>query len=139
MKDPRHAKLAELLVRHSSRVEKGDRVLIEAFDIPHEFTVELIRAYFTLTDVAAAQTVFREVDDLLRWRPDLGILGCQASQLRSQLDQVRGNVIGAARNAASVGATGEFLIASLSVGAGWVGTTAAAPFSSRLSRDISGS
>ncbi|HEY7120888.1 MAG TPA: aminopeptidase [Tepidisphaeraceae bacterium] len=44
MRDPRHAKLAELLVRHSSRVERGDRVLIEAFDIPHEFTAELIRA-----------------------------------------------------------------------------------------------
>jgi aminopeptidase len=44
MKDPRHAKLAELLVRHSARVGAGDKVLIEAFDIPHEFTSALIRA-----------------------------------------------------------------------------------------------
>lgn len=43
MKDPRFAKLASLLVRHSSRVDKGDKVLIEAFDIPPEFTTELIR------------------------------------------------------------------------------------------------
>jgi aminopeptidase len=43
MKDPRHAKLAELLVHHSSRVQAGDNVLIEAFDIPHEFTTELVR------------------------------------------------------------------------------------------------
>jgi aminopeptidase len=42
MKDPRHAKLAELLVRHSARVQRGERVLIEAFDIPPEFTTELI-------------------------------------------------------------------------------------------------
>src|SRR5205085_2444406 len=44
MKDPRHARLAELLVHHSSHVAKGDKVLIEAFDIPPEFTTELIRA-----------------------------------------------------------------------------------------------
>ena len=43
MKDPRHAKLAELLVHHSSRVQAGDNVLVEAFDIPHEFTTELVR------------------------------------------------------------------------------------------------
>jgi len=43
MKDPRHAKLAEVLVGHSARVVKGDKVLIEAFDIPADFIVELIR------------------------------------------------------------------------------------------------
>src|SRR6476620_10012651 len=43
MKDPRHAKLAEALVGHSARVAKGDKVLIEAFDIPQEFTTELVR------------------------------------------------------------------------------------------------
>jgi len=43
MKDPRHAKLAEVLVGHSARVAKGDKVLIEAFDIPQEFTTELVR------------------------------------------------------------------------------------------------
>ena len=53
--------------------------------------LELIRAYLALTDVAAARTVFREVDDLLRWRPDLGILRDQANQLRSQLDHLRGD------------------------------------------------
>jgi LuxR family transcriptional regulator, maltose regulon positive regulatory protein len=56
--------------------------------------LELVRAYLALTDVAAAQTVFREVDDLLRWRPDLGILRDQAHQLRAQLDHLRGDLIG---------------------------------------------
>ena len=56
--------------------------------------LELIRAYLALTDVAAAQTVFREVDELLRWRPDLGILRDQANQLRAQLDHLRGELIG---------------------------------------------
>jgi aminopeptidase len=44
MKDPRHAKLANLLVNHSARVQPNDKVLVEAFDIPPEFTTELIRA-----------------------------------------------------------------------------------------------
>jgi LuxR family maltose regulon positive regulatory protein len=57
--------------------------------------LELIRAYLALTDVASARTVLREVDDLLRWRPDLGILPDQAGQLRSQLDHIHGDVIGA--------------------------------------------
>jgi LuxR family maltose regulon positive regulatory protein len=58
--------------------------------------LELTRAYLALADVAAARRVLGEVDELLGWRPDLGTLGKQASQLRSQLDQVRGEVIGAA-------------------------------------------
>jgi LuxR family transcriptional regulator, maltose regulon positive regulatory protein len=58
--------------------------------------LELTRAYLALTDMAAARRVLGEVDDLLRWRPDLGTLPEQASQLRSHLDRVRGEVIGAA-------------------------------------------
>ena len=58
--------------------------------------LELTRAYLALADVAAARGVLREVKDLLRWRPDLGTLPEQASQLRSQLDRARGEVIGTA-------------------------------------------
>jgi aminopeptidase len=43
MKDPRYTKLANLLVHHSCKVKAGDKVLIEAFDIPVDFTAELIR------------------------------------------------------------------------------------------------
>lgn len=43
MKDPRYTRLAELLVRHSLKLASGDKVLVEAFDIPTDFTVELIR------------------------------------------------------------------------------------------------
>jgi aminopeptidase len=43
MKDSRYEKLAHLLVHHSMQVEKGEKVLIEAFDIPTDFTAELIR------------------------------------------------------------------------------------------------
>jgi LuxR family maltose regulon positive regulatory protein len=58
--------------------------------------LELTRAYLALADLAAARGILYEVDDLLRWRPDLGTLPHQASQLRSQLDRARGDVIGAA-------------------------------------------
>jgi LuxR family transcriptional regulator, maltose regulon positive regulatory protein len=57
--------------------------------------LELIRADLALTDVAAARTILGEVDELLRWRPDLGTLPHEASQLRSQLDQLGSEVIGA--------------------------------------------
>ena len=43
MKDPRFQSFARLLVHHSMRVTAGDKVLIEAFDIPSDFTAELIR------------------------------------------------------------------------------------------------
>jgi len=42
MKDPRCKALAKLLVKHSMEVRSGDKVLIEAFDIPPDFTAELI-------------------------------------------------------------------------------------------------
>lgn len=44
MLDPRMQRLAELLVRHSVRVQPGEKVLIEAYDIPTDMTVALIKA-----------------------------------------------------------------------------------------------
>lgn len=43
MLDPRMTKLAELLVHYSCEMKKGETVLIEAIDVPHAFTKELIR------------------------------------------------------------------------------------------------
>jgi LuxR family transcriptional regulator, maltose regulon positive regulatory protein len=58
--------------------------------------LELVRACLALSDVAAARMVLGEVDDLLRWRPDLGILREQATQLRSQLDHIGAVAVGTA-------------------------------------------
>jgi aminopeptidase len=44
MLDPRYARLAELMVTYSVAVSPGERVLIEAFDVPPGFTAELVRA-----------------------------------------------------------------------------------------------
>ena len=44
MKDLRYGQLARQLVRFSTQVKRGERVLIESFDIPAAMTVALIRA-----------------------------------------------------------------------------------------------
>ena len=44
MTDPRYSKLASLLVNYSTRIRKGDRVLLEVIDVPDEFVIELMRA-----------------------------------------------------------------------------------------------
>lgn len=44
MKDPRYRQLAEVLTTHSTRLQSGERVLIETTDIPQSFVIELIRA-----------------------------------------------------------------------------------------------
>src|SRR5436309_2655610 len=43
MIDPRVTKLSELLVNHSTKLTKEDKVLIHAFDIPDECIAELVR------------------------------------------------------------------------------------------------
>src|SRR5438309_4007974 len=44
MHDPRFKKLAEILVQYSTQLKRNETVLIEAFDVPDEMTVALIRA-----------------------------------------------------------------------------------------------
>jgi aminopeptidase len=43
MFDPRYSDLAKVLVRHSMKLQVGDRVLIDAFDIPEGMVIALIR------------------------------------------------------------------------------------------------
>src|SRR5262245_36444096 len=44
MTDPRFTKLAKLLVQYSTSLKKGNRALVDAVDVPDEFTIELVRA-----------------------------------------------------------------------------------------------
>jgi aminopeptidase len=43
MNDPRYTKLAELLIHHSTQLQAGEHILIEAFDMPREMIVELVK------------------------------------------------------------------------------------------------
>ena len=44
MHDTRFDKLAKLLVEYSTRLKRNETVLIEAFDVPDEMTIALVRA-----------------------------------------------------------------------------------------------
>ena len=44
MTDPRIEKLADLLVNYSCDIKPGEKILIEAIDVPHAFTKALISA-----------------------------------------------------------------------------------------------
>jgi len=44
MQDARFDKLAQLLVEYSTRLKRNETVLIEAFDVPDEMTIALVRA-----------------------------------------------------------------------------------------------
>ena len=44
MHDPRFDKLAKLLVEYSTRLKRKETVMIEAFDVPDEMTIALVRA-----------------------------------------------------------------------------------------------
>src|SRR5258705_8451934 len=44
MTDPRIDKLASLLINYSCEVKAGEKILIEAIDVPHTFTKALVRA-----------------------------------------------------------------------------------------------
>jgi LuxR family transcriptional regulator, maltose regulon positive regulatory protein len=53
--------------------------------------IELTRVYLALSDLAGARTVMREIDELLRRRPDLGTLVGEAKALRAQLAKAGGS------------------------------------------------
>ena len=44
MPDPRYAELARKLVNDSCQLKAGEKVLIEAFDLPELMVIELVRA-----------------------------------------------------------------------------------------------
>jgi LuxR family maltose regulon positive regulatory protein len=78
---------------HSQRLRPQLTVALPIYSV--QARLELVKVYLALTDVAGARTVLREVDELLRRRPDLGVLGEQADQLRARVDTIRADVLGA--------------------------------------------
>jgi LuxR family transcriptional regulator, maltose regulon positive regulatory protein len=58
-----------------------------------QFRVELIRVHLALSDLAGARTLMREVDELLKRRPGMGILVGEADKLRAQLAKERGSAV----------------------------------------------
>ena len=46
MKDPRVARLAEILVSYSTKVKPGDKVLFEAFDLDDDVVTQVVAAIY---------------------------------------------------------------------------------------------
>src|SRR5258705_7241592 len=44
MRDPRGARLAQVIVHHSTALQPGESVLIEAFDVPDAIVLDLVEA-----------------------------------------------------------------------------------------------
>ena len=65
MHDPRFDNLAKLLVEYSIRLGRNETVLIEAFDVPNEMTVALIRAARKAGGVPFVQTYHARVSRAL--------------------------------------------------------------------------
>jgi LuxR family maltose regulon positive regulatory protein len=66
------------------------------YALPHlavQARIELARVHLALADPAGARTLVREIDELLRRRPGLGILDDQARALRDRLAKERGSVM----------------------------------------------
>jgi LuxR family transcriptional regulator, maltose regulon positive regulatory protein len=53
--------------------------------------IQLIRVHLALNDLAGVRTLMREIDELLRRRPDLGSLVDEAKALRARLSTERGS------------------------------------------------
>src|SRR5437667_10978339 len=65
MHDERFDKLAKLLVENSIRLKRNETVLIEAFDIPDEMTIALIRAAQKLRGIPFVQTQHARINRAL--------------------------------------------------------------------------
>ena len=44
MRDPRNARLADLIVSHSTQLEPGEAMFIESFDLAGDLVVDLVEA-----------------------------------------------------------------------------------------------
>jgi aminopeptidase len=76
MIDARWQKLADVLVHHSVRVQPGERVLIEAFDMPAEFVALLMRT----VHAAGGEAI-----PLIKQTPALRALYQHASEAQSEV------------------------------------------------------
>jgi LuxR family maltose regulon positive regulatory protein len=59
------------------------------------FQLELAKTYLALAEPAGARTVLRELRDVLRQRPDLGLVPREAEAIQSQIDSARSESLGA--------------------------------------------
>jgi ATP/maltotriose-dependent transcriptional regulator MalT len=92
---------------HGGDVPEARRALINALRLrplmtyahPHwavQARIALIRVHLALSDLAGARTIMREIEEILKRRPDLGTLVGEAQELRTQLATERSSSIAGA-------------------------------------------
>ena len=93
---PLSARSQARVALHRGDVPAARRELVSAQRLRHLLTyahphlavqarIELARVHLALADLAGARTLMREIDELLRRRPDLGTLVGEAEALRARL------------------------------------------------------
>lgn len=98
--------LAARVALHRGEAERGRELLTRAqrlrplvtYAMPWiavQTRLELASAYLTTADAGGARTMLREIDALLRRRPDLGTLASRTEALRSSLQTMRAEAPGA--------------------------------------------
>ena len=89
---------------HCGDVSRARRELVNALRLrplmtyahPHwavQLRIALIRVHLVLNDLAGARTIMREIDEILKRRPDLGTLVGEADALRARLARERGRSV----------------------------------------------
>lgn len=86
MKDPRIERLAKLLVNYSVKVQKGEKVLIEAFDIDYMLVTELVKEVYRVGGYPFVEMVNNRVQ-----REILMGAGEEACKLRAKYAAYRMN------------------------------------------------
>ncbi|MDW8106175.1 MAG: aminopeptidase [Armatimonadota bacterium] len=92
MIDARWQKLAEILVHHSVRVQPGERVLIEAFDMPPDFVALLMRTIYAAGGEAIADIKQTPVLRALYQNASLEQIQFIAGLERARMEQVQGYI-----------------------------------------------
>ena len=87
------AERAQELLSRAQRLRSRLTYAVPYFSV--QTRLELARAYLTLADVGGARTMLREIEPLLRRRPDLGRLPAEVEELRARLTTTRASAPGA--------------------------------------------
>jgi aminopeptidase len=89
MRDPRSARLAEVVVHHSVRVEPGDVVLVEAFDVQDGLVLDLIDAIHEAKGVPLVYLRSHAVNRALMSRADEAYFRVQGEIELHQMQKVQ--------------------------------------------------
>jgi LuxR family maltose regulon positive regulatory protein len=84
---------AQLFLARAQRLRPRLTYAVPYFAI--QTRLELARAYQALADAGGAATMLREIEEILRRRPDLGVLPAQVEELRASLKALRVDAPGA--------------------------------------------